>query len=122
MDNLNVVDGLNQRQVYEEFKKYCKLSSETISEYGVRTLHVTNGNPDPYYAMDVEFIPKESQLETVDRIFVHGLGGAGFTLESLLSFGHERLGAEAFNTREQVEALNEQIRAMAEIKTSSHIR
>lgn len=122
MDNLNVVDGLNQRQVYEEFKKYCKLSSETINEYGVRTLHVTNGNPDPYYAMDIEFIPKESPLETVDRIFVPGFDAAGFTLESLLRLGYERLGAEAFNTREQVETLNEQIRAMAEIKTSSHTR
>ena len=122
MDNLNVVDDLNQKQTYEEFKKYCKLSSETINEYGVRTLHVTNGNPDPYYAMDVEFIPKESKLETIDRIFVHGLDAAGFTLESLLKFGHERLGIEAFNTKEQVEVLNEQIRTMEKIKTSSHTR
>ena len=122
MDNLNIVDGLNQRQVYEEFKKYCKLSSETINENGVSTLHVTNGNPDPFYAMDVEFIPKESQLETVDRIFVHGYSAAGFTLENLLRIGYEKLGNEAFNTKEQVDALNEQIRIMAEIKTSSHTR
>ena len=122
MDNLNVVDGLNQKQVYEEFKKYCKLSSETISEYGVRKLCVTNGNPDPYYVMNVEFIPKESQLETVDRIFVQGFDAAGYTLDSLLKIGYERLGTDAFNTKDQVEALNEQIQKMAAIKPSSHIK
>ena len=122
MDDFNVVDGLNQRQVYEEFKKYCKIASEKISEQGVRTLHITNGSPDQYYTMDVEFIPKESQLETVDRIFVHGIDSAGFTLDNLLSIGYEKLGSEAFNTREQVATLNEQIRAMSDINTESHVR
>ena len=120
--DLNVLDGLDQRSVYEEFKKYCKLSSETISERGVRTLHVTNGNPDSYFALDIEFIPKESQLETVDRIFVHDYEGAGFTLAKLLEIGYEKLGISAFNTKEQVEALNEQIRMIEGIKTTSHIK
>lgn len=122
VENINVVDAFDQRCVYEEFKKYCKLSSESISEYGVRTLHVTNGNPDPYYALDVEFIPKESTLETIDRIMVHGYNGAGYTLEGLLKIGHERLGAAAFNSKEQVNVLNNQINMMSEIKTSSHLR
>ena len=122
MDNMNVIDGLNQREVYEEFKKYCKLSSESIGQYGVRRLHVTNGDPDPYYSMDVEFIPMESKLETVDIIFVNGITGAGFTLDTLLKIGYERLGPSAFNTKEEVDALNEQIRVMAEVNTSSRTR
>ena len=122
MDDLNVVDGYNQKQVYEEFKKYCRLSSESIDEYGVSTLHVTNGDPNPYYALDVEFIPKESPMETIDRIFVHGYDAAGYSLESLLEIGYEKLGVEAFNTKEQVDALNRQIHALEDIHTSSRVR
>ena len=67
-------------------------------------------------------MPKESKMTTMDRILVHEYRGAGFTLETLLQIGYERLGAEAFNTREQVEALNEQIRTMSEINTSSRTK
>ena len=120
--DINVTDGLNQKEVYEEFKKYCKLASESVNEYGIRTLHVTNGNPDSYYSLDVEFMPKESQLETIDRIFVQGYEAAGFTLESLLKIGYERLGENAFNTKEQVDELNKQINAIKDINVSSHIK
>ena len=122
MDDLNVVDGFNQRQVYEEFKKYCKLSSEEINEYGVRTLCVTNGNPEPHFDMIVEFMPKESQMTTSDKILVHGFTGAGYSLETLLKIGSEMLGAGAFNTPEQVAELNSRIEMMSKISTSSHSR
>jgi hypothetical protein len=120
--DINCVDGFNQKQVYEEFKKFCKLSVEEINDYGVHFLHVTNGNPDPYYAIDIEFIPKESKLETVDRILVHGFSGGGYSLENLLKIGYEKLGVEAFNSKEEVDALNASIESMSNIKTSSHIR
>ena len=122
VDNLNVVDGYNQRQVYEEFKKYCKLSSEEINDYGVRTLCVTNGNPQPHYDMIVEFMPKESQMTTSDKILVHGFDGAGYSLETLLRSGEEILGSDAFNTKEQVDDLNKRIDMMSKISTSSHTR
>ena len=115
---VSVADGSNQRETYQEFIKYCKLSSETINDNGVRILHVTNGNN----IMDVEFIPKESRLETVDTILVRGYSGAGYTLEELLNRGIEKLGSGAFYTKEDIDALNERIRAMNDINTTSHMR
>ena len=122
MENLNIVDGFNQRQVYEEFKKYCKLSSEEINEYGVSTLCVTNGSQEPHFDMIVEFMPKESQMTTSDKILVHGFDGAGYSLETLLKIGSEMLGPNAFNTKEEVEELNKRIEMMQKINTSSHSR
>ena len=121
-DDITLVDGLDQRHVYEEFKKYCKIATEHISENGVKTLRVTNGNPHPYYVFNVEFIPKESPLSMIDRIFVPGFRQAGYTLETLLKLGKERLGEDAFNTREQVAALNQKIDIMNKINPSPRVR
>jgi len=122
INNLNVLDGLNQKLIYEEFKKYCKFSTEKINDTGTHYLHVTNGDSNSYYAIDIEFIPKESILETVDRIFVHGFNGAGYSLESLLKIGYERLGKDAFNTKAVVDDLNTKIEMISKVGTSSHIR
>lgn len=70
--NVKIKNNVNQLELYEEFKKYCKYYGENILDNGVRRLNVQNGH-DQDYSMNLDYIPVSSGLSSpTDSLVVKG--------------------------------------------------
>lgn len=102
--NIEIKNDVNQLELYEEFKKYCKYYGENILDNGVRRLNVQNGH-DQDYSMNIDYIPVSSGLSSpTDSLVVKGRAyGMYNSIDELLNIGYEMLGQDSFRTKEEVE-------------------
>ena len=102
--NIEIKNKVNQFELYEEFKKYCKYYGEQVQDNGVRRLNVQNGH-DQDYSMNVDYIPVSSGLSSpTDSLVVKGRAyGIYNSIDELLNIGYEMLGPDSFRTKEEVE-------------------
>ena len=105
--NIEIRNKVNQLELYNEFKKYCKYYGESIQHNGVRLLTVQDGQ-NSGYSMNVEFIPVSSGLSSpTDSLIVQGWGISVYSsLDELLDIGYQMLGPESFRTKEEVENMD----------------
>lgn len=104
---MEIDNEVNQLEVYEEFKKYCKFYGENILDNGVRRLNVQNGY-DQDYSMNLDYIPVSSGLSSpTDSLIIEGrTDGIYNSIDELLNIGYEMLGQDSFRTKEEVENMD----------------
>ena len=105
INNITIKNVIDQRSVFNEFIKYCKFYGMSTNEYGQQIVDITNGVTDN--AMVIKFTPKETKLGELDTIVVQGLAPYNYSLEELLTIGHQMLGADAFRSKEEIESMQQ---------------
>ncbi len=105
INDFKIKNAVDQKQVFEDFVKYCKFYGLATDKYGSQILNVTDGIHKDWN-FRVKYTPKESGLGTLDTITCNRLScGTLVSVDQLLKAGQEMLGSNAFYTKEEVQSL-----------------